>query len=81
MHLAVDTPGHPVALHVTPADADDLAEVDRLTGAVQAGTDASAEKAFVDQGYWSCLGLMERCRLSRELRSMPHTRPPYGCAT
>lgn len=51
VHLAVDTPGHVVALHVTPADADDRAEVERLTGAVQAETDGRVEKAFVDQGY------------------------------
>ena len=51
VHLAVDTLGHPVALHVTPADADDRGEVGRLTGAVQAETGGSVEKAFVDQGY------------------------------
>ena len=51
VHLAVDTPGHVVALHVTPADADDRGEVDRLTGAVQAETDGSVETGFVDQGY------------------------------
>ena len=51
VHLAVDTPGQAVALHVTPADVDDRAAVDRLTGAVQAETDGNVEKAFVDQGY------------------------------
>lgn len=51
VHLAVDTPGHVVALHVTPADADDRGEVGRLAAEVQAETDASVGKAFVDQGY------------------------------
>src|SRR3954462_1475 len=51
VHLAVDTPGHVVALHVTPADADDRGEVGRLSAAVQAETDGSVETAFVDQGY------------------------------
>jgi transposase len=51
VHLAVDTPGHVVALHVTPADASDRGEVGRLTQAVQAETDGSVEVAFVDQGY------------------------------
>ena len=51
VHLAVDTPGHGVALHVTPADADDRGEVDRLTGAVQAETDGRVDTGFVDQGY------------------------------
>jgi transposase len=51
VHLAVDTPGHVVALHVTPADADDRGEVGRLTQAVQAETEGSVELGFVDQGY------------------------------
>ena len=36
LHLAVDTLGHVLALHVTPASTEDRAEVDRLAGAVQA---------------------------------------------
>jgi transposase len=51
LHLAVDTLGHLLALHVTPATADDRAEVGRLAGAVQRATGASVELAFVDQGY------------------------------
>ena len=59
LHLAVDTLGHMLALHVTPASAEDRAEslprtrsgVDRLAGAVQAATGDSVEVAFVDQGY------------------------------
>ncbi len=51
MHLAVDTPGHVVALHVTPASTDDRAEVGRLAAEVQAETSDSVELAFVDQGY------------------------------
>jgi transposase len=51
VHLAVDTPGHVVALHVTPASTDDRAEVGRLAAEVQAATSDSVEVAFVDQGY------------------------------
>ena len=51
VHLAVDTPGHVVALHVTPADVDDRAEVGQLAGEVQAQTQDSVDLAFVDQGY------------------------------
>lgn len=51
LHLAVDTLGHLLALHVTPASADDRAEVDRLAAAVQQATGESVELAFVDQGY------------------------------
>ncbi len=51
LHMAVDTLGHLLALHVTPANADDRAQVERLTKAVQAATDDHVEIAFVDQGY------------------------------
>lgn len=51
LHLAVDTLGHLLALHVTPATADDRAEVNRLAAAVQEATGESVELAFVDQGY------------------------------
>jgi transposase len=51
LHLAVDTLGHLLALHVTPADADDRAEVGRLAKAVQSATGESVELAYVDQGF------------------------------
>ena len=51
LHLAVDTLGHLLALHVTPANADDRAEVGRMAKAIQVATDDSVEIAFVDQGY------------------------------
>ena len=49
--MAVDTLGRLLALHVTPANADDRAQVERLAKAVQAATSDSVEVAFVDQGY------------------------------
>ena len=51
LHLAVDTLGHLLALRVTPASADERAEVGRLAQAVQASTGQSVELAHVDQGY------------------------------
>jgi transposase len=51
LHLAVDTLGYLLALHVTPASADDRAEVGRLAQAVQASTDQSVDLAYADQGY------------------------------
>ena len=51
VHMAVDTLGHLLALHVTPADRDDRAEVGRLAEAIQEATDQSVELAYVDQGY------------------------------
>jgi transposase len=51
LHMAVDTLGHLLALHVTPANADDRAEVGRLAQAVQDTTGESVDIAFVDAGY------------------------------
>src|SRR6266700_7685269 len=51
VHLAVDTLGHLLALHVTPANEQDRAQVGKLAAAVQEITGHSVELAFVDQGY------------------------------
>lgn len=51
VHAAVDTLGHLLALHVTPADAQDRAQVERLSAAVQEVTGETVEVAYVDQGY------------------------------
>jgi transposase len=51
IHLAVDTLGHLLALHVTAANEQDRAQVDQLAQAVQQTTGQSVQVAFVDQGY------------------------------
>lgn len=51
VHLAVDTLGHLLALHVTPATEQDRAQVDALARAVRAVTAETVELAWVDQGY------------------------------
>jgi transposase len=51
IHLAVDTLGHLLALHVTPADQQDRAAVKKTARDVQKATGKSVELAFVDQGY------------------------------
>jgi transposase len=51
LHMAVDTLGHLLALHVTPANVDDRAEVGKLAAAVQDATGESVELIYVDQGY------------------------------
>ncbi len=51
VHLAVDTLGHLLALHVTPADVGDREAVARLAADIQDATAESVELAFVDQGY------------------------------
>jgi transposase len=51
VHAAVDTLGHLLALLVTPADAQERAQVTELATAVQAVTGEHVELAYVDQGY------------------------------
>ena len=51
VHIAVDTLGHLLALHVTPADEQDRAQVAELAAQVQEVTDKNVELAYVDQGY------------------------------
>ena len=51
VHAAVDTLGHLLALHVTPANEQDREQVEKLAAAVQEVTDESVELAYVDQGY------------------------------
>ena len=51
LHAAVDTLGQVLALHVTPANADDRAAVATLADAVQEATGDSVDLAYVDQGY------------------------------
>lgn len=51
IHLAVDTLGYLLALHVTPANEQDRDQVGKLAAAVQDVTGQHVELAFVDQGY------------------------------
>lgn len=50
-HIAVDTLGWLLMLHVTAADEQDRAQVGQLAQQVQAVTGQTVEVAFVDQGY------------------------------
>ena len=51
IHAAVDPLGHLLALRVTPANAQERAQVGELADAVQAATGDTVELAWVDQGY------------------------------
>jgi transposase len=51
LHAAVDTLGHLLALQVTPADAQDRAQVEALAWAVQEATGEMVEVAYVDAAY------------------------------
>src|ERR1700759_732838 len=50
-HMAFDTLGYLLALHVTPADVGDREEVGRLAEAMQDVTGENVTLAYVDQGY------------------------------
>jgi transposase len=51
IHVAVDTLGHLLAVHATPANPQDRDRVAALAEAVQEATGDSVELAYVDQGY------------------------------
>jgi transposase len=51
VHMAVDTLGNLLALHVTPANEQERDQVAVLAEQVQEATGESVEIAFVDQGY------------------------------
>ncbi len=51
VHMAVDTLGYLLALHVTPANEQERRQVDELATQVQEVTGDSVDVAFVDQGY------------------------------
>lgn len=49
--MAVDTLGHLLALHVTPANEQDRVQVEELAQQVQQVTRELVEVTFVNQGY------------------------------
>lgn len=51
VHASVDTLGHLLALHVSPANEQEREHVGELAQAVQEATGESVELAYVDQGY------------------------------
>jgi transposase len=51
VHIAVDTLGHLLAVHVTPANEQKRAQVLELCDAVQTATGHSVKLAWADQGY------------------------------
>ena len=51
VRLAVDTLGHLLALHVTPADVGDRTAAGRLAADIGDATGDSVTLAYVDQGY------------------------------
>jgi transposase len=51
IHAAVDTLGHLLALHISPANEQDREQMGELAQAIQEETGESVELAYVEQGY------------------------------
>ena len=82
MQAAVDTLVHLLALHVTPADAHDRAQVADLAAAVQRLTGQHVELGFVDQGYTGDTPAQAAAAHGIRLEVIKHTeaKPGSSCS-
>lgn len=78
VHAAVDTLGHLLALHVTPANEQDREQVAALAEAVQQVTGDAVEVAFVDQAYTGEQAADDAQRHGIRLEVIKHAEPKRG---
>src|SRR5437868_4926331 len=78
VHVAVDTLGHLLALHVTPADAQDRAQVEQLAQAVQEATGQTVRLAYVDHGYTGAAPAAAAAEQGIELEVVKHPASSRG---
>jgi len=78
VHAAVDTLGHLLALHVTPADEQDRAQVGGLAQQVQEITGEQVELAYVDQGYTGEAAEEAAAEHGIQLEVVKHTEAKRG---
>ncbi len=78
VHMAVDTLGHLLALHVTPATDQDRAQVAQLAAAVQAVTGETVTLAYVDQGYTGEAPAREAAAHGMQLEVVKHPEARRG---
>ncbi len=78
VHAAVDTLGHLLALHVTAANEQDRAQVERLAEQVQQITGESVELAYVDQGYTGDTAREAAATHGVQLEVVKHTEAKRG---
>ena len=78
VHAAVDTLGHLLALHVTPADEQDRAQVGELARQVQQITEENVELAYVDQGYSGETAEQAAAEHGIQLEVVKHTEAKRG---
>jgi transposase len=78
VHAAVDTLGHLLALHVTAADQQDRAQVERLAAEVQRITEENVELAYVDQGYTGEAAVQAASQHGIQLEVVKHAQAKRG---
>jgi transposase len=78
VHAAVDTLGHLLAGHVTPADAQDRAQVAQLAEAVQTVTGQHTTLGYVDQGYTGATAAEAAAAHGIRLEVVKHTEVKRG---
>jgi transposase len=78
VHAAVDTLGHLLALHVTAANEQDRAQVEKFAQEVQRITGDHVELAYVDQGYTGQASQSAAARHGIQLEVVKHTQAKRG---
>lgn len=78
VHLAVDTLGHLLALHVSPANVQDREAVAVLAQQVQEATGGTVELAYVDQGYTGEHPATCAAECGIQLEVVKHTEAKHG---
>ena len=79
VHMAVDTLGHLLALHVTPANEQDRAQVGQLAKSIQEVVAEKVELAFVDQGYTGTEPAAAAAQEGIQLEVVKHHQAKRGC--
>lgn len=79
VHMAVDTLGHLLALHVTPANVQERTQVAQLAEQVQHVTGDTVELAYVDQGYTGDAPAQDAaaCHMQLEVVKLPEARKGF----
>jgi transposase len=78
VHAAVDTLGNLLALHVTPANEQDRAQVEQLAKGVQDITGHTVENAYADQGYTGEDAVQQAQAHGIKLEVIKHTEARRG---
>jgi transposase len=78
VHAAVDTLGNLLALHVTAANEQDRAQVEKLAEQVQQITGDQVELAYVDQGYTGEAAQTAAAKHGIQLEVVKHTEAKRG---